>query len=119
MGLSIERLRERQEAAEWERERWRRRGDATAWDGSEQYVYFVQAASGPIKIGVSTKPLHRLASIQSCNHEEVQMIAMMKGTELDEATLQHRFAHLRIRGEWFKADDELLTFIGSLGGEKP
>jgi hypothetical protein len=68
-------------------------------------VYFVRLGDR-VKIGFSAHLRKRMEVIP---HEE--FLGRIPGTMRDEKNLHRRFAHLRTTGEWFKADDELLTFI--------
>lgn len=74
------------------------------------YVYFVRAGDA-IKIGFSTNSKTRLASLQTSNSEQLELLAMMRGTQSDERDLHQQFCHLNLRGEWFRVDEELLDFI--------
>ncbi len=84
-------------------------------DGTPK-VYFVQATlTGPIKIGFTTKRMAgRLRELQGANHEELEILAVVPGTKENELALHRRFAHLRIRGEWFHPAKELLEFVWAL-----
>ena len=74
-------------------------------------VYFVRAGSdGPIKIGQTDNAVtDRLRTLQTGNHNELQLMACSR--LLSERRLHQIFAHLRIRGEWFKAEPELLSAV--------
>lgn len=75
-------------------------------------IYFVQAASGPIKIGFTTKtPESRLSELQVGSFEELTLMGAMPGSQRQELEIHRRFEHLRIRGEWFRASPELSLFI--------
>jgi hypothetical protein len=75
-------------------------------------VYFVQAESGPIKIGVSVKTLDRLSALQGGSHERLRLMAYIDGgTRELETALHRRFRAHRISGEWFSPAPELLDFI--------
>jgi hypothetical protein len=76
-------------------------------------MYFIQTASGPIKIGwtKSKKANIRMQELQVGNHELLVLLAAVPATEADEAAIHERFAHARIRGEWFHPVPELLQFI--------
>jgi hypothetical protein len=67
-------------------------------------VYFIQAESGPVKIGIAGDVQKRLDGLQSANHERLAVIAVMEGDPALEAALHARFQPGRIRGEWFKKD---------------
>lgn len=79
------------------------------------YVYFIQAKhGGPVKIGVSTSPSRRLASLQTAHAYELVIRRMVPCTVGLELELHARFADLRLRGEWFTARADLLDYIASL-----
>jgi hypothetical protein len=74
-------------------------------------VYLIrQGESGPIKIGTSTDVESRLASLQTANPEPLHLLRTFDGDERIERAIHGRFAHLRLRGEWFKPAAELLAF---------
>jgi hypothetical protein len=68
------------------------------------YVYFVQF-SDRIKIGYTRNPDERMLAIP---HDRV--IAIISGTRADEKSLQSKFEHLHVTGEWFVASPELVEF---------
>lgn len=80
------------------------------------FVYFIQAGRGPIKIGFATDVFDRRAALQTSQPEHLRIVAKFAGTRQDERAMQARFAALRVRGEWFRPEDELLAFLASLGG---
>jgi len=76
------------------------------WEGDKVSVYFAQRRRGGlIKIGWSRSVRGRLTAVKA------KMIGAIAGDREIEKKLHKRFAHLRVRGEWFKPGDELLTFI--------
>jgi hypothetical protein len=79
----------------------------------EREVYFIQAQSGPIKIGVSNSSARRLVAIQTDNHEPVSLLGVIASEEALalEASLHEQFAHLRLGGEWFRGAPDLLAYI--------
>jgi hypothetical protein len=77
----------------------------------KRQVYFIQAASGPIKIGVADNPVKRLHSMQSCNHEPLTMLCARPGGRVTEYEYHDRFSAHRIRGEWFNPAPEILEEI--------
>lgn len=81
-----------------------------------QSVYFIQATSGPIKIGIALDPRARLAGLQISHFEELALLAAVPGGINLETQLHRRFAHLRIRGEWFRDGPELRREIARLAG---
>lgn len=76
-------------------------------------IYFIQAGdAGPIKIGFTSGcPLDRMANLQTGSPDELRLVAHARGTQEDERELHKRFAHLRMRGEWFQPKSELVEFI--------
>lgn len=79
-------------------------------------IYFIGNEYGAIKIGYTGdfSAQGRLGGLQTANASQLTMLGREDGTPQDEGNLQAKFAHLRIRGEWFVADDKLLEYISSL-----
>ena len=79
-------------------------------------IYFLRA--GPaIKIGYSGSPaaaIRRLTGFQTANAQNLQLLGVAEGDRKQEAALHRRFSAYHLRGEWFAADQELLTVIGDL-----
>jgi hypothetical protein len=89
----------------------------------EGFIYFIEAVGsrvddsdgngrGFIKIGWSkTDPQGRLDCMQvGCPHE-LRLLATVPGSCTEERRWHLRFDWLRVRGEWFEPDDELLAAI--------
>jgi hypothetical protein len=75
------------------------------------FVYFFQAGpGGAIKIGASERPSVRFAEIQTSMPFDLIPMLLLRGSENEQA-LHERFRYLRIRGEWYRAHDDLLLFI--------
>ncbi|QKJ20944.1 GIY-YIG nuclease family protein [Microbacterium hominis] len=64
-----------------------------------------------IKIGTSSRPRQRLAAIW---HQE--LLAFERGGRTLERERHRQFAELREGGEWFLADESLLSHIASIPG---
>ena len=77
-------------------------------------AYFIQAESGPIKIGLAIDAIARLAELQTGNHELLRLIGTVGGGRVAERGLHRRFAEHRIRGEWFEAAPVILAEIEAL-----
>lgn len=76
------------------------------------YVYFVQAGEdGLVKIGCASDVASRLATLQTGSPEPLRLLGVTAGGKSAESALHRRFAHLRVRGEWFVAAEELLGYI--------
>jgi hypothetical protein len=80
---------------------------------AEGYVYFIHApAAERVKIGFTERhPDRRLRQIQSHSPVPLVGLGVVAGTFATEAELHARWAPLRDRGEWFRADPELLAFV--------
>lgn len=75
------------------------------------FVYFVGSKGGPIKIGKARNVKSRLAGLNTSSPEPLDLLGVMFGVDQLEKALHARFAHLRMHGEWFRRDQELLEFI--------
>lgn len=83
-----------------------------------QLVYFIQAGEGgPIKIGCSRSPIVRLNELQTGNAEKLVYCGAIPGGFELEQRLHERFASLRVAGEWFNAEPELVDYIRSVMGQ--
>lgn len=77
-------------------------------------VYFIQAGgpAGPIKIGVALDVTNRIRTLQVANHLELRLLAVIQGAKHGaEQQLHARFSADRIRGEWFRASEDLIDYI--------
>ena len=87
---------------------------------SSAFIYFVlNADSNAIKIGMAKDLDKRLKSLQTSSPTKLQLLKAVQLAGVKEAadieTLLHRrFFHLRLTGEWFKADKELFNYISAL-----
>lgn len=77
-------------------------------------TYFARCGDdGPLKIGfTASSVLNRVAAIQSACPFDLKLMGWVNGDY--EAQLHQKFAHLRIRGEWFSPSVELIEFVESL-----
>lgn len=76
-------------------------------------VYFVRFPGlGFIKIGTTTNLKKRLDALRtSVPDGDLEVLLLLPGSYDLERSMHRQFRHLRVRGEWFRADDELLDFI--------
>lgn len=92
------------------------------WKKDARYgVYFIQQGKGgPIKIGISTNPHKRLVALQIGSPVQLKLLAVMNTNHPGTEHLLHRrFSHLRMAGEWFEPEQELLEYISEIvKGEK-
>ncbi|TKD50242.1 GIY-YIG nuclease family protein [Sphingomonas baiyangensis] len=78
------------------------------------YTYFVsEGPRGPIKIGSTTDPARRLATMQIGNSQKLKMFGLVLAKASPEARWHQRFAAQRLGGEWFKRTPELLAAIAA------
>lgn len=73
-------------------------------------IYFITQGLA-VKIGFSEDPAIRLMNLQSATYLELVLATTVPGTIEDERELHRRFAHLKIRNEWFRIDDEIRALI--------
>jgi hypothetical protein len=80
-------------------------------------VYF--ATDGQlIKIGYAKKPLKRLSTLQTGIAHRLHLLAAMHGSIQMERHIHDRFKAIRHRGEWFRAEPQLLRFIRQVASWK-
>lgn len=73
-------------------------------------IYLIRAGvSGPVKIGRAVDVRTRLAALQTAHYEELHLLRIVRADA--EVAFHRRFSDLRIRGEWFQFDPEMLTFL--------
>lgn len=78
-------------------------------------VYFIEdPVEGSIKIGTAQDVQQRLKGLQTGHPRALAVLATTPGDNRLESELHERFAHLRIRGEWFRPEPDLLAFIDRL-----
>ena len=91
------------------------KGGLRYFDSSDPWtVYFIQAGDdGPIKIGrTQGSPLGRMEALQAGIPVDLRILAIISHVRSSHETdLHRRFAHLHIRGEWFRPEPDLLTYI--------
>ena len=73
-------------------------------------VYFIRAGeTGPVKIGWTKDVEDRRKILQTSQPELLQVIRVVDGTRSLERWLHDRFAALRLVGEWFRFDADMLA----------
>ncbi len=93
----------------------RRLIQARAQHTRKEIVYFIQTITelknNPIKIG-TTKNLHkRLGKFNTDSPFELKVLGVIEGGTKKETELHILFDHLRIKGEWFRPENELINWI--------
>lgn len=79
----------------------------------ELRTYFIRSGE-TIKIGSSREPQERLSGLQTAVADDLELLVDVPFSILTEDQAHGRFAHIRIRGEWFTATPELIQFIEDL-----
>lgn len=74
-------------------------------------VYFVEDATGAVKIGYSASIKNRLASLRTGSANALRVLLLLRGGRELEAELHRKFARQRLSGEWFRKDENLRDFI--------
>jgi hypothetical protein len=79
------------------------------------FVYFVQCTvSGHVKIGYSQNPAQRLRKLDANAPAPLELLAIFSADREVESLLHAEFKHLRLHGEWFRPNDDLLRVMASL-----
>jgi hypothetical protein len=73
--------------------------------------------AGMIKIGTTIRLSQRLKQLPGEYGTDVGLIAVIDGNHATEGELHRRFDHLRVVGEWFLPEEDLLDFIAAQGRE--
>lgn len=82
----------------------------------EGYVY-VAKCEDRYKIGWTQNPSRRMASLQTGNPFEIELVGFIPGSMSDEERFHDHFASKRCRGEWFLLDRDDIDYILSLAPE--
>lgn len=80
-------------------------------DDAEGVVYFVQARSGPVKIGWTRDIDVRFSQLQVGNHEQLTLLRIIPARAALERELHRAFDAYRCRGEWFWPAPPLMQMI--------
>jgi hypothetical protein len=77
-------------------------------------IYFVlESIDNVVKIGKTQedKLMLRISGIQTGNHRELKLIGVCEGYTKKEKELHKLFNHLRIKGEWFRYEEDLREYV--------
>jgi excisionase family DNA binding protein len=81
-------------------------------------IYFVKPRGRRvIKIGYAQCVGSRVKSLQTAGPDKLEVLAVVPGDQAQEQALHARFAHLRVRGEWFRLAEEVRLFLNTEGEE--
>jgi hypothetical protein len=86
-------------------------------------VYFVRAGDA-VKIGRTANLASRLRALATGSAASLEVLASVPGGREREAQEHRRWRHLRLRGEWFRADEALVRYAqgqaaGAASGADP
>lgn len=75
-------------------------------------VYLIAAGNtGIVKIGWTLESVEaRLQNLQCGNHEELVVVGTINGGPWVERVMHKHFADRRVKGEWFRFHEDMLTF---------
>lgn len=74
-------------------------------------VYVIGPVGGPFKIGTSFDVQRRLSALQTGSPLDLEVVIEIPGNHGLETALHDKFKNKRIRGEWFKLNNEDLQEI--------
>lgn len=92
-------------------ERGSKRTSAPVYFERDDDLHFIQAESGPVKIGRGRDPKKRLTQCRTGSHEHLEIVAVLKGRGHEERVWHRAFHDTRLRGEWFRFDRDLKEAI--------
>lgn len=70
-----------------------------------------------VKIGFTEDPVRRLNTLQTTLPMDLNVLLVIMGGRKLEKALHYKFRDLRVRGEWFIFNDEILDYIDSKSEE--
>ena len=79
----------------------------------EKFIYFIQTESNTVKIGKTEDLSKRFNVLQSANADTLTLAASVIANESLEVELHELLKDSSIRGEWFKATDDVLAVINA------
>lgn len=82
---------------------------------ASELIYFVQAETGQIKVGLALDVERRLAQIRTMSPVPIRLLAIVEGGRAQEHQYHKRFADHRLHGEWFNPHPDILAEIKRLG----
>lgn len=83
-------------------------------DGREVVYFLSESGRGAIKIGRTRDLQKRIWSIQASTPWRIELVAKVSADRRLESYLKYLFRSAQIRGEWFKATDDLIACVKML-----
>jgi hypothetical protein len=84
----------------------------------EATVYYVQRSDGLVKIGYTGRLLQYRLSALRREHGPLEVLATHKGGRDAERAQHAHFHHLRVVGEWFRPEPELLAHVQRINSRR-
>lgn len=84
-----------------------------------RFVYFIQADTGLIKIGVASNVKKRLGQLRGASPVPLTLLLAVPAGAIFEYNMHHKFRQFRVHGEWFSPASELLAEIERLSSLPP
>lgn len=97
------------------RERRARAQNAAEYERLNSFIYVLRGKEeSPIKIGMATDPLGRMASVQTGCWERLRLLYVVPGAHKLERAFHKRLSTARLEGEWFNgpAIESFLEWLG-------
>lgn len=83
------------------------------------FVYFIHdAPSSAIKVGVSKRPLARLAQLRSASSTPLSLVGLVVGGVAQEREIHRLLNAHKVRGEWFEANEVVWCHVRALLAER-
>lgn len=90
-----------------------------ARDSKPGHVYFILDPSADVvKIGFAIDLGARIASIQTCNYQELELLYSFSAEKACEAAIHGYLAEHRLRGEWFRYVSAIDSLIDDIEHER-
>lgn len=84
------------------------------------YVYAIDNSEGAVKVGWARNPPRRVSELRVAHADpRLCLVGYAAGTREHEAELHTLLAPWRIRGEWFRREGHVLTFLSLLPRRLP
>jgi hypothetical protein len=77
-------------------------------------LYFIQTASGPIKIGITDNLARRLDQVTRVAFEDVKLLAVFRGSRDLEKRLHNSLARHRLKNDWFSPHEHVMRALSDL-----
>jgi hypothetical protein len=83
-------------------------------DAPDCFLYVIAAGDEAVKVGIAGDVQARLRDLQTAHYLRLRVVGFCPGGSGLEADVQRHLSPHRIRGEWFRATDEVLGYLDAL-----